>query len=112
MAALIIGGLTVKPTTFTRLPDERGGGGFQRTVNGELRGRSDWTKRAWAGALLAEDDTELAAIQAQADPDVSETVSGDLIGSSVTCRVLLGDIETIRDRTSWYYSVAFTLREV
>lgn len=112
MPALVIGGVTVKATDFRRLPNETGGGGLRRTVNGQLRGRSDWTKRAWAGSLLALDATELANIQAQADPDVSETVSGDAIGSSVTCRVELGDVEYIRDRATWYFSVACTLREV
>ena len=64
------------------------------------------------GSLVAETDVELAAIQAQADPDVDETVSGDAIGSSVICRVQLGEIEYIRERDEWYFSVPFTIREV
>lgn len=113
MAELIIGGVTVKVAEFRRLPDERGGGGLRRTVNGELRGRSDWVKRAWAADLLALNTTELTTMLAQMDPDVSETVSGDRIGSSITARIEVGETVHVRTGTTLaYFTVPVTIREV
>jgi hypothetical protein len=113
MAALIIGGVTVKVANFRRLPAERGGGGLRRTVNGQLRGRSDWVKRAWAADLIALTSSELTTMLAQMDPDVSETVSGDEIGSSVTARVEVGEIEHVRvGGAVGYYAAPVTIREV
>jgi hypothetical protein len=112
MATLIIGGVTARVTGFQELPSERGGGGLRRTVNGQLRGRSDWVKRAWAGTLLARDSAELAALKAQMDPDVDETISGDAVGSSVTVRVQLGEIDYQKTGSGIVYRMGVTLREV
>lgn len=114
MPALQIGTLEVKATDFRILPEERGGGGLRRTVNGQLRGRSDWVKRSWSATLYAEDETELAAIQLRADPDADISVSGDLMGVTVSCRVTIsGEVAAVRDGTgAVYYTVPIALREV
>lgn len=115
MSALVIGGVTAKAADFARLPDERGGGGLVRTLSGQLRGRSDWTKRGWSGTLLAEDDTELAALLAVLDPDANVTISGDLIGASVSVRAeVTGDTSYARSVSGGvaYYLVPVALREV
>lgn len=115
MAFLNLGPVEVKATTFRRLPDERGGGGLRRSVNGHLRGVSDWVKRGYAGDLLALDDTELAAVLAQANPDLEVTVTGDALPgvASLTARVeVSGDIRYERTGAGWFYHVPVTIREV
>ncbi len=49
MPALMLGTLDVKvmDKSFRRLPNETSGIP-QRTLNGQLRGDLDWTRRAWA----------------------------------------------------------------
>jgi hypothetical protein len=112
MAVLVIDGLTVKATEFRALPDERGGGGNRRTINGDLRGRSDWVRRAWAGTVYAADATELAAVKLACDPDAEVAVSGDAIGSSVTVRAAItGDTPYVRTKDGWYHLVPVSLRE-
>lgn len=113
MPALVIGGVTMKATEFKRLPNERGGGGLRRTLNGDLRGRSDWSKRAWAGSVYAADTTELNAVLAVADPDADVNVSGDAIGATVLSRVAVsGDIPYIRSAGTWYHIIPLSVREV
>lgn len=113
MPALVIGALTVKATEFSRLPDERSGGGLRRTLNGDLRGRSDWMKRAWAGKVYAADTAELAAVLAVANPDADINVSGDAIGATVSSRVVVsGDISFIRSRDTWFHEIPLSIREV
>jgi hypothetical protein len=110
--ALTLGAYTAKATRFTRLPDERGGGPLQRTVNGQLRGRATWVKRAWSAELVLVDDADLAAVLAVLNTDASFTAAGDLIGSSTSVRVERGPVETVRELGGWYYTMAVTLREV
>lgn len=112
MPFLVLGALTAKATEFRRLADERGGGGLRRTVNGQLRGRSDWVKRGWAGSLLAVDAADLANVLAAANPDTAVLVSGDAIGASVTGRVqVTGDVAYVRERDGWHFVVPVTIRE-
>lgn len=112
MPFLTLGDLTVKATEFRRLPDETGGGGLRRTLGGGLRGRSDWTKRAWAGTLYAADTAEVDAIRARANPDTDISVGGDAVGVAVTARVAItGDVPYIRSAGTWYYMVPVTVRE-
>lgn len=113
MPALTIGSVNVKAVTFARLPDERGGGGMRRTLNGDLRGRSDWTRRAWTADLYVADGTELGTLLNAFDPDEDVNVSGDAIGSTVSARVAItGEIVYTPDRAGWYYAVPITIREV
>jgi hypothetical protein len=111
---LNLGSLTgLKATEFRRLPDERGGGGLRRTLNVDLRGRSDWTRRAWAGTVYAADGAEVAAILAAANPDNDVNISGTAIGSTVIVRAqVTGDIPYIRSGNTWYFVVPLTVREV
>lgn len=105
----------VERSSFRQLPDRRGGGGLRPTVNGQLRGRSDWVKRGWGATLLALDAAELADIQAMADPDVDRTLAGDLFPSSAVCRVqITGEIAyiPIENGTDFVWSVPITALEV
>lgn len=111
MAFLVISGVTVKVAEFGRLADERGGGGNRRTINGELRGRSDWVKRQYAATLVALDDAERDAVLAVIDPDNAVVVSGDLL-PTVTANVeISGDIPTVRTGDDWYFTIPVTIRE-
>lgn len=113
MPFLVLDGLTVKATEFARLPDERGGGGLKRTVNGQLRGRSDWVKRGWTGVAYAADAAELTALLAKLNPDNSIAASGDALGESVTVRATVrGEIPYTRSAGAWYFVVPLSLREV
>lgn len=113
MAALKFGTLTVQVLEMNRLPDERGGGGLRRTLNGQLRARTDWVKRAWVGSLRCADATELAAVLAKANPDADVAVSGTVVGASATARVsVAGDTQYVRTATGWFYRVPVSIREV
>lgn len=112
MAALLIDAVEVKAAELRRLPDEKGGGGLRRTVNGDLRGRADWTKLAWAGTLYAEDAAELAAILAAADGETDRTVTGDAIPGTVTAKVsVTGDTPYVRSGATWYFMVPISVRQ-
>jgi hypothetical protein len=112
MAALTIGGVTVKVVSFRRLPDETSG---------------SWTKRAWEADLIAVDTTERDNILAQVSagplirtvngqlrgPGTDETVSGDEIGSSITARVQRSEVDHVRIGTVvGHYALSVTIREV
>jgi hypothetical protein len=113
MPALTLGGVTVKATDLRRLSDERGGGGLRRTVNGDLRGRSDWVRRGWSATLLAENAGEYAAILGAANPDVDTTLGGDMIGTAASVRAhVSGDVQYVRDGLGWYWLIPITAREV
>lgn len=111
MAFLTIATVDVKVGAFARLTDERGGGGPRRTINGELRGRSDWVKESWGGTLIALDDTERDAVLAVIDPDAAVSVSGDAIGSSISAVVeITGEIAYVRTGADWYYEIPVSVR--
>jgi hypothetical protein len=112
MPALTFGAVDVKAVRFTRLPDERGAGGLLRTVNGQLRGRANWVKRTWSAELVLVNDSDRNAVLAVLDTDAPFNVSGDLVGSTISCRVERGNVETVRELGGWYYTLAVTLREV
>lgn len=115
MATVVLGSLEVRVALdgLRRLPDERGGGGLRRTVNGQLRGRSDWVKGGWSCVLLAIGDAELAAVRAAANPDVSVQVSGSAFPAPFWARVeITGDIEHVRTGPGVMYRIPTTIREV
>lgn len=112
MPALVIGGITAKPMTWARLPDEKGGAGKRRTVNGHLRGTPTWVKRAWAADLVAVDDIELADLLAVIDTDANIAISGDLPGATYTCGIERSEVETVRELGGWFYTIPITLRQV
>jgi hypothetical protein len=117
--ALLIAGVQVAVIAFAREPEERGGGGLRRTLNGQLRGRTDWAKRAWSADLVAADAAALAVLLDLTNPDIERAVSGYLLenstwGATVNCRITRGDVVTIRARASAdrYYTLPVTIREV
>lgn len=111
MANLVIGGVTVLATEFTRAQDEASNQP-QRTISGQLRGEPDWVKRAWNATAYCADDAAAVTLRAAIPSDAAVTVSGDLIGGSISARVQVTQDEYVPERLTWYRMIGLTIREV
>lgn len=112
MPYLQLGTTPIRLEGFRELPPVRGGAGLRRTINGQLRGVADWTKREFEGRAVARNQTEYTALRAAANPDVQIQMTGDYL-DTLTVRVeIAGPIEHDRTGGGVVYRVPVMMREV
>lgn len=112
MAFLTIAGVDYKVSGFRRLPDERGGGGLRRSVNGSLRAGVNWTARNWEAEVVCQSDAEANALYAAADIQSDVLLLGTGTGS-VTTRLEITDDEyqILSDSGNYWRMIPLRIRE-
>lgn len=115
LPVLEVGGYKVEVMDFARSPDQIGGPGLRRAVNGTLRKGEDWRKKVWSGTAYCEDDAAAEAFRAACAEGGQVPVLGTAIdptGAPLTCRVEISADDFVRVRATWYRVLSFTIYQV
>ena len=112
MAFLTVASVDYKVADFRRLPDERGGGGLRRTVNGHLRADVTWTARQWEAEVVCTTDLEASGVYSAADIQTDVLLSGTGTGAvTVRAEVVADEYRILGDSGDYWRVLTLRLRE-
>ena len=113
MAFLIIAGLTipVAPDGATKKAIESGGSD-SRAYAGNLRSTTRWERNQWQFTTKHLSESDASAIETALAGGPFVSCSGDALGTTVTCRVTVGDGPYRQTSGGFRRSLVLTLRQV
>lgn len=113
MPFLVIAGITVPvaPNGAQILAPERVGSSA-RAFDGSLRTTVRDEKKAWRFRTPARPPSTWAALKDAIDSGTFVTCSGDALGASFTCEVMLGDSDLVQVAGGFREALTLTLRQV